>query len=595
MIVPMKKISLISLAADKDATLERLRELGILHLQHIKPPAGNEVEEIKKHIERTSAALDILAAIASEKNKITPSAEIQKSADEMPVEEIVDRIHHLVTLRKEFSDRIVALREEKGVIEPYGDFDPALIDQLAQKGIYVKLYQTAEKHLPEPSEDVHIFPLSHNTGGTYFATVSKHDFSCDACEFIPHHRSLSMVEADIKEAETDISHVNQELVAFLASRDRLTAYMEDEEKHLAMMEAKNGAGDAGKLIYLQGFCPKPQEDELREAAKKYGWGLVIEEPSEDDAVPTVIKYPKWAKPISSLFAMIDVLPGYKEVDISSVFLLAFSLFFAILVGDAGYGTVFLLLTLYIRRKKKEAPAAPFNLMYILSISTIVWGVITGNYFGISFGALPAPLGKLAFSYEWLSNSDNFMALCFLIGAIHLSVAHAWRMILAINSTRAIAQFGWIVITWCMYFGAKNLVLGYPLPGFFTPAIITGIILVTIFMTPFKRLKTEWNGHITLPFDVIGNFVDLVSYVRLFAVGSASLAVAVAFNNMAIGNGINSVVAGLGAAIILFLGHALNIVLCIMGVLVHGIRLNTLEFSGHMGLEWSGFKYNPFKK
>ncbi len=121
------------------------------------------------------------------------------------------------------------------------------------------------------------------------------------------------------------------------------------------------------------------------------------------------------------------------------------------------------------------------------------------------------------------------------------------------------------------------------------------MLVIVFMTPFKRLKTEWAGHVMLPFDVIGNFVDVVSYVRLFAVGSASLAVSVAFNEIAIGKGISSVVSGLIAALILFAGHALNIILCIIGVLVHGVRLNTLEFSGHIGLEWSGFKYDPFAR
>jgi len=117
--------------------------------------------------------------------------------------------------------------------------------------------------------------------------------------------------------------------------------------------------------------------------------------------------------------------------------------------------------------------------------------------------------------------------------------------------------------------------------------------VTIFMTPFNRLKTEWSAHVMLPFGVINNFVDVVSYVRLFAVGGASLAVAVAFNDIVLGEGINSWLAGLIAAVILFVGHALNIVLSIMSVLVHGIRLNTLEFSNHVGLEWSGFAYDPF--
>jgi V/A-type H+-transporting ATPase subunit I len=106
------------------------------------------------------------------------------------------------------------------------------------------------------------------------------------------------------------------------------------------------------------------------------------------------------------------------------------------------------------------------------------------------------------------------------------------------------------------------------------------------------MKTEWIGHVMLPFDLIGNFVDLMSYIRLFAVGTASLAVAQAFNGMV---GFNSFFAGLFAAFVLFVGHSLNIILAFMGVLVHGIRLNALEFSNQMGLEWAGYAYQPFEK
>ena len=158
-----------------------------------------------------------------------------------------------------------------------------------------------------------------------------------------------------------------------------------------------------------------------------------------------------------------------------------------------------------------------------------------------------------------------------------------------------AHVGWILLAWCMFFLSRFLILGNELPGFFWPVFITGVSLVALFMTPFKLLSKEWADHVMLPFDVVGSFADLVSYVRLFAVGTASLAVAEAFNELAIGEGIHSIGAGIVAVVVLFLGHSLNIVLALMSILVHGVRLNTLEFSGHIGLEWSGFKYNPFAK
>jgi len=140
-----------------------------------------------------------------------------------------------------------------------------------------------------------------------------------------------------------------------------------------------------------------------------------------------------------------------------------------------------------------------------------------------------------------------------------------------------------------------LILGMALPGWFQWLCMGGISLIVLFMTPMRKLKTEWADHIMLPFDLIGGFADLVSYVRLFAVASASMAVAEAFNELALHKGIHSWHAGLVAVIILTLGHGLNIILAAMSILVHGVRLNTLEFSNHVGMEWAGRPYEPFSK
>jgi V/A-type H+-transporting ATPase subunit I len=123
----------------------------------------------------------------------------------------------------------------------------------------------------------------------------------------------------------------------------------------------------------------------------------------------------------------------------------------------------------------------------------------------------------------------------------------------------------------------------------------GLAGVVVFMTPLRMLKTDWPNHAMLPLSIIGSFGDVVSYVRLFAVGSAGTAISVAFNEMALSGGISSFGAGVGAALILFLAHAMNILLSALGVIVHGVRLNTLEFSGHLGMQWTGIPFKPFRK
>ncbi len=230
------------------------------------------------------------------------------------------------------------------------------------------------------------------------------------------------------------------------------------EETLRFAEAHAGMAETGPVAYVQGFCPRDRYEALRAAAARHGWGLASAEPSADDRVPTLMRNPPWARPILALLRMIDVLPGYHEPDISPVFLLAFSLFFAMLVGDAGYGFVFLGLTWLLRRKFRGAPVEPFRLLAILSVATIAWGVLTGNY----FGAVDTPMNRLR--VDWLLNEQNFMTLCFLIGAVHLTVAHGWRLARCLNSTRALAQAGWIGLSWTMFFAARFLVLDAALPS-----------------------------------------------------------------------------------------------------------------------------------
>jgi V/A-type H+-transporting ATPase subunit I len=179
--------------------------------------------------------------------------------------------------------------------------------------------------------------------------------------------------------------------------------------------------------------------------------------------------------------------------------------------------------------------------------------------------------------------------------VHLTIAHAWNAFRIINTWQVLAQIGWIGSTWTMFFTARSLVLGAPFPPVMQWVLAVSVVLIVLFMNPVQKVKSEWFNYVILPLNIVSNFVDVVSYVRLFAVGSASFALASAFNRMAIDIGFGSFLSGLCASLILFVAHAGNIALSAMGVMVHGIRLNTLEFSGHIGVQWAGRKYSPFRK
>ena len=585
MIVKMQKATILCLEDDRSETLDALRDLGVLHLVPLSTPRGQELAQSRDRLKEARLTRATLDAYRKKPNGAAPAPGPETG------DQVLEKVRTLVERRKTMAAELEALRREKLALEPYGPFDPATITGLAEKGITVRLFHVTGRKHPVFPDGAHVFVVRRDSRGQYVAIVSREDFEFAGTEFPLPERSLADVLAGLESTASAMQEIDRRLTVLSASTDAVDAVVGSLENDVAYIEAREGMGASTRIAYLQGFCPVHLAPALRETAAAHGWGIVIDDPAADDMVPTLIKSPAWVKPIKSLFHMLDILPGYHELDTRSAFMLFFALFFAILVGDAGYGIIFLALTLLLRAKFKTAPPEPFRLLTIVSICTIVWGAMTGNWFGIE--PLPAPLRGV--EVAWLKNDHNLMAFSFLVGAIHLTVAHAWKALKTINSTRALGELGWICMTWTMYFLARYLILQLALPSWLLGLFVAGLALLVVFMTPFKLLKSHWSDHVMLPFDVISNFSDLVSYVRLFAVGSAGLAVAVAFNELAVGKGVDTWQAAVKAALILLAGHGLNMILCLMSILVHGVRLNTLEFSSHVGLEWTGFKYTPFAR
>ena len=295
-----------------------------------------------------------------------------------------------------------------------------------------------------------------------------------------------------------------------------------------------------------------------------------------------------------IFKLLEIFPGYRELDISLPFLIFFSIFFGILIGDAGYGVVYALIAFFFHQKarKNKQNTGTFFLFYILSFCAIIWGLLTATFFGHEW-LIKAGFKPLVSS---LTDEKGLQRFCFFIGALHLSIGHGWRAALKLPSLSALSDAGWICLLWAAFFIARMLILGDSFPFFGKWLIITGVILVILFTNPQKNIfKTIGEGLGTLALSIMNSFTDVVSYVRLFAVGMAGVAIADAFNAMAGMVGRGNLFAIAAGILIALIGNALGIVLGPVSVLVHGVRLNVLEFSGHANVSWSGISYKPLKE
>jgi len=587
MITPMKKVSVVCLQTDKENTLARLRELGVLHVVPEKNTSAETLPLASTAAATARLALESLHAFEKPFHH-------QGHVSSRDVADIINEAANLHAQRMHHEEQLTMLQQARHAQAPFGDFSPDTVRSLSARGIIVKLYHVRDLEALAVPEGVQVHTLSSDRKGTHIAAIAEQDFSLDATPFHLPTQSLSEMDREIASHQDVIAGFNQELLALTPSIPQVADELHRRCEAEQFAKVHDGMGHHGRVAYLTGFAPADSVGALQAAAKAEGWGLKIEEPAEDDVVPTLLKLPTWVKPIKAVLQMLAILPGYRESDISGLFLIFFSIFFALLIGDAGYGVLFLGVTLIARYKKPKAPAYPFVLFGILSVCTILWGVVTGNYFGIAASVLPAPLQTLQIG--WLTGAQaqgNMITLCFLIGAIHLTIAHVWNVIALAPAAKALAQLGWIGLVWSMYLTAQNMVLGNAYPAFFLPLFVSSLALILLFMTSPKDMKKDWIQHAMFPLSVVNCFVDIVSYIRLFAVGMASLAVAQSFNGMAAGLGWENVWTVPLMALILLLGHGLNIILCALGILVHGVRLNTLEFSLHKNIEWKGVPYRPF--
>jgi len=600
MIVEMKKVTIFAGAGDADEALEALREVGVLHVQLQRTAAGS-CADIEQKIERVTEALAKIGSVKKPETLLRMPDLVVKD-----VLELSDKRERLLVAREELETKL-------GWYATWGDVSLQAVGELADAGVFVRLYSMLQTEYDAIAGTDGVYKVGEHIKRVLVAqvTVDGEPTLDMQEEHLPAQEKRCLLD-DHYRVDEELAEVDGKL-AFLGNyRMMLEEYRRQLGVNLEFAAVRESLALDQGICHLQGFAPVDALDGLRSAAEGNGWAYMFEEPDDDDDVPTLIRNPKWVRTIDPVMAFLGTIPGYRELDISLWFLVFFALFVAILVGDAGYGFIYLFGALLARRKFRRAPAEPFILMYVLSACTIVWGTLSGTWFGsVKIASLPflsslvvpaissfdlAKGGIDAYGKPILyDNTKLLMGLCFTIGAVHLTLAHLLAAAKKSNSPKAIAEIGWVALIWGLYCLTRMLVLEKPLPAI-GPYLLVGGSIVALLFTNYRRnniLKGVGETLIEFPLALIGGFSDVVSYLRLFAVGYTSLVLASSFNGMAAG--IKGPAAGLGAALVLFFGHSLNLVLAGMGVIVHGVRLKMLEFSGHVGNEWSGRKYEPFSE
>jgi V/A-type H+-transporting ATPase subunit I len=587
MIVPMKKATILFETGDAEATVKYLRSLGILHVEHQNPPESRDITALQENVALVNSSLDVLDQATSSAKNTRPQEKIKGdwTAVAQHIIGLGRRQEHLESSSGNITGQITAW-------ENWGDVDLTQIQQLRRNGIYLKLYQVPVKEPANFPEDTVVKTIFTAGGIAHYVVISRRPFECAFSEVLPPKESVSSLKKRLAGNAGVMEEIRGEIIEDTRFYDSLLEIKKTMEKEIEFQQVVSGMGKEGAISYVTGYIPYDIERDLIAEARSRKWGIVITEPATYDNVPTLLRNPAWVNMIKPVLGLLGLVPGYRELDISMLFLIFFAIFFGILIGDAGYGVAYiiltLILTLWLHKKMNlnTEMKMTVSLFFLLGSCAIIWGILTGTFFG---------QGWLQPVVPQLNNAAYMETFCFFLGALHLSIAHAWRALLKVPSLTALADVGYICILWTAFFLATNLVLGEPFPPFGIWLVATGIILVILFTSPQSRvLRGIGEGLGTVAMSFMNNITDVISYVRLFAVGLATLAIAETTNTLAsgLGSGILALSAGIA---ILIIGHGLNILLGIISVLVHGVRLNVLEFSGHANITWSGSAFEPLEE
>ena len=615
MITKMTKYSFVLLTGEKEGFLEQLQELGVVDISRSVKPVDQDSSEMFAKVTRAKKTLEYLEGINFAKDA---DAEAIAKATVTVEGDPVDFIEQCRTKLGELNTSLANAEKQMKVRLPWGEYDKKAIDGLAELGYTVRYYCVDLKKYDSAWSELQPLQVINNDGDkVWFVTVAPKN---EAYSFPV--QEVAAPEGTYAEAAAEAAHIKAEIIeckaGLLNAKDYIPAIKEacnkelvDLDRYLADSAASSAAED--HITVFTGFAPVENDAELAEAFDKMGVLYIKEEAVEEDNPPIKLKNNWFTRQFESFTGMYG-MPVYSEFDPTSIVAPFYLLFFAMCLGDAGYGIVLLLFGLMLN--KGWVKFAMFdglgNIISILGAGTIVVGTLLGTFFGMSlYDAAWVPEALKNFmivgdvEVPGLGVFNIQMLLALGIGVFHICLAMTVKAICytkRFGFRQTVSAWGWLLL---IVGGILVAVLG--VAKLLSPAAIKWAVIVIgvlsalgiyIFNTPGRNPLMNIGAGLWDTYNMAtGILGDVLSYIRLFALGLAGGMLGQAFNNlgeMVLGDGSN-IVLWLPFVLILLFGHVLNILMSSLGAFVHPLRLTFVEYFKNAGYEGKGAAYNPLKK
>ena len=609
MISKMNKLSFLIYHKEYEMFLEKLRELGVVHIEKRQ---GAEMDaNLQAFMQKRTAYQSLLknmtlAAASYEGDAAHPSS--------LTIEQVMDSYESQQEHIQALNMQLPVLDKEIDAMEVWGEFDWDVIDQLNANGWQMQFYCCPEKSFEDTWTDEYNATIINRKGGqSYFVTVNQVPVELEAEAVRLPKRRLSELVREQEELKTTIKEANDKLDQFCINNIPVVeSALETLESDINLMEVEQLGGERlaeGSIVMMEGWVPVENDAEVRKMLDESGVYYEIRPAEKEDNAPIKLKNGKISRAFEMLTKMYG-MPDYGEFDPTPLLAPFYALFFGMCVGDAGYGLLLVILGFYLKKKLSKSMAGLMNLLITLGVATTVVGALFNTFFGAALTDwnLPEWMNSLIISGKWDGTAyDKTMVIALLVGMFHICFA---MVVKAIGSTvrygfkNSLSAWGWLLLVGGSVTIATLNYLGVMDMETSKMAFIGigGVSAVGIFMLNDIRRNVFMNVGAGL-WDTYnmatGLMGDLLSYLRLYALGLAGGMLGGVFNDLgmqlrdALGGFLFGIPGWICFALIFVLGHGLNIALSCLSGYVHSIRLTFVEYFKNSGYDGKGVEYKPF--
>jgi V/A-type H+/Na+-transporting ATPase subunit I len=600
MVVPMKKYSILIHHKDYQRFLSELQELGVVDVtdKGVEPDAETTADILKvQQIEKVIKFLKL---------KETPETPVDT---DMQADDILETIVDLQTEYESIKQKINVLEKAYRGLKPWGEYSVEMLKRLENAGIHVRFFVISDKKFnTEWEQEFNLEVISRAEGQVFFVIVQREgeEIEIEAEEVKAHDRSANEVSDEKKQLQQRMEEIEQyyqqHAKAFLPKLEALGRTTDNKISFKRVIQNTDKEAE-DHLMIIEGWVPKMKREAVDSFLNKQEVFFIAENPVKGEKVPVLLKNDRFSKlfePISKLYA----LPAYAELDLTPFFAPFFMLFFGFCLGDAGYGLLFLIGTFILKPRLDKEYHPIVSLIQWLGGATVLFGILTGTFFGINLIDLidQGKLQGLSNIRAYMLDPDRMFNAALILGGVQIVYGMVIKTVNQIRQyglSHALDTIGWIllIVGGVILYAVSNENNKELISILLYALLAVSGILILFLNTPGKNIFYNfgvglWNVYNSAS----GLLGDLLSYIRLFALGVSSAILGYVFNVLALEmSGSTPVISQIIFLLIIFVGHGLNIFMASIGAFVHPMRLTFLEFYKNAGFSGGGKAYNPFTK